>query len=67
MIEQLRRNDVVILSLAKALLRDAGIDVAVLDRHMSTIEGSVGALNQRLMVHVEDKTYARALIAEARI
>ena len=67
MIELLRSNDVVILSFAEALLRDAGIKSAVLDRHMSITEGSVGALNQRLMVRVEDETHARALIAEAGI
>ena len=67
MIELLRSNDMVILSFAEALLRDADIKCAVLDRHMSITEGSVGALNQRLMVRVEDETHARALIAEAGI
>jgi len=67
MIELLRSNDAVILSFAEALLRDAGIKCAVLDRHMSIAEGSVDALNQRLMVRVEDETHARALIAEAGI
>ena len=67
MIELLRSNDVVILSFAEVLLRDAGIKCAVLDRHMSITEGSVGALSQRLMVRVEDETPARALIAEAGI
>ena len=67
MIELMRSNDVVILSFTEVLLRDAGIKCAVLDRHMSTTEGSVGALNQRLMVRVEDETHARALIAEAGI
>ena len=67
MIELLRSNDVVIPSFAKVLLRDAGIKCAVLGRHMSITEGSVGALNQRLMIRVEDETHARALIAEARI
>ena len=67
MIELLRSNDVVILSFAEVLLRDAGIKCTVLDRHMSITEGSVGALNQRLMVRFEDETHARALIAEARI
>ena len=67
MIELLRSNDVVILSFAEVLLRDAGIKCAVLDRHMSNTDGSVAALNQRLMVRVEDETHARALIAEAGI
>ena len=67
MIELLRSNDVVILSFAEVLLRDTSIKCAVLDRHMSITEGSVGALNHRLMVRVEDETHARALIAEAGI
>ena len=67
MIELLRSNDVVILSFAEVLLRDASIKCAVLDRHMSNTYGSVAALNQRLMVRVEDETHARALIAEAGI
>ena len=67
MIELLRSNDVVLLSFAEVLLRGAGIKFAVLDRHMSITEGSVGALNQRIMVRVEDETHARALMAEARI
>ena len=67
MIELMRSNDVVMLSFAEVLLRDAGIKCAVLDRQMSITEGSVGALNQRLMVRVEDETHARALIAEAGI
>jgi len=67
MIELLRSNDVVILPFAEVLLREAGIKCTVLDRHISNSEDSVGALNQRLMVHVEDETYARALIAEAGI
>ena len=67
MIELLRSNDVVILSFAEVLLRDAGIKCAVLDLHMSKTDGSVGALNQRLMVRVEDETHSPTLIAEGRI
>ena len=60
MIELLRSNDVVILSFAEMFLRKAGINFVVLDRHKSITEGSGGALNQRLMVRVEDEIYARA-------
>ena len=67
MIELLRSNDVVILSFAEVLLRDTSIKCAVLDRHMSNTEGSVGALNQSLMVRVKDETHVRALIAEAGV
>jgi len=67
MIELLRSNDVVILSFAEVLLREAGIKCAVLDRHMSITGGSVGALDQRLMVPVVDEIHARVLIAGAGI
>ena len=67
MIELLRSNDVVILPFAEVLLLEGGIKCTALDRHISNSEGSVGALNQRLMVRVEDETHARALIAEAGI
>jgi len=42
--ELLRTNDVVRLSWAQALLRDAGIDCLVLDHHTSLVEGSIGAI-----------------------
>ena len=67
MIELLRSNDVVILSFAELLLRDTSIQCAVLDRHMSNTEGSVGALNQSLMARVKDETHILALITEAGI
>ena len=35
-------NDPVLLSFLEALLRDAGIEAAVLDRNISAVEGSIG-------------------------
>ncbi len=67
MIELLRSNDMVMLSWVEALLRDAGIESVLLDRHISVTEGSIGAFNRRLMVLDEDETEARALLAEADI
>ena len=63
--ELLRTNDVVRLSWAQALLRDAGIDSVILDHHMSLVEGSIGAIPRRLMVAEGDHDRARALIAAA--
>jgi hypothetical protein len=61
--ELLRTNDVVRLSWAQALLRDAGIDSLVLDQHTSLVEGSIGAIPRRLMVATRDHRRAAALLA----
>jgi hypothetical protein len=63
--ELLRTNDIVRLSWAQALLRDAGIDSVILDHHTSLVEGSIGAIPRRLMVAEGDHDRARALIAAA--
>jgi hypothetical protein len=63
--ELLRTNDVVRLSWAQALLRDAGIESVVLDQHTSLVEGSIGAIPRRLMVAERDHARARALVAAA--
>jgi hypothetical protein len=60
--ELLRTNDVVRLSWAQALLRDAGIDSVVLDQHTSLVEGSIGAIPRRLMVAEQDHQRAEALV-----
>lgn len=63
--ELLRTNDLVLISYAETLLRDAGIDVLVTDQNMSVIEGSLGVLPRRILVpnsRIED---ARKLIEEA--
>jgi len=48
--EILRTNDIVLISFAEALLRDAGIEALVLDQNMSVIEGSLGILPRRVLV-----------------
>ncbi|HEY4470461.1 MAG TPA: DUF2007 domain-containing protein [Stellaceae bacterium] len=63
--ELLRTNDVVRLSWAQALLRDAGIESVVLDQHTSLVEGSIGAIPRRLMVNERDHGRARELITAA--
>lgn len=65
--ELLRTNDVVLLSWLEALLADAGIDAQVLDMHMSILEGSVGALPRRLVVHDDDAAEARNIMDDANI
>ena len=63
--ELLRTNNVVRLSWAQALLRDAGIDSVVLDHHASLVDGSIGAVPRRLMVAERDHDRASALVAAA--
>jgi len=63
--ELLRTNDLVRLSWLQALLADSGIDCLVLDQHTSLVEGSIGAIQRRLMVAAQDHDRAQHLIAQA--
>lgn len=63
--ELLRSNDIVLLSFATAMLREVTIESVVLDSHMSSLEGSIGALPRRLMVSDADYDRARVLLDEA--
>jgi hypothetical protein len=63
--ELLRTNDWVRLSWLQALLAGVGIETVVLDTHASIVEGSIGAIQRRLMVADADLKRARAALAEA--
>ena len=63
--ELLRTNDLVRLSWVQALLADAGIECLVLDQHTSLVEGSIGAIQRRVMVQERDHGRAQRLLAEA--
>ena len=63
--EILRTNDLVVISYAEALLRDAGIDFLVVDQNMSVIEGSLGVLPRRVLVPSDAAAAARQLLADA--
>ena len=67
MVELLRSNDLVFLSWATAVLQDAGVEVLVMDQHMSVLEGSIGALPRRLMVIGDDVEPARRALREAGV
>lgn len=56
--EVLRSNDLVHLSWARATLEADGIDVLILDEHVSGIEGGINAFPRRMMV--EDALFERA-------
>lgn len=65
MIEVLRTNDLVVLSLAEATLSQGSIDHFIADRHMSALEGSAGFLQRRVLVADDQVAQARRLLADA--
>ena len=65
--ELLRSNDPVLLSYAGHLLAEAGIAHLVFDVHASAVEGSIGAIPRRLMVHADDLQNALAVLGNASL
>jgi hypothetical protein len=63
--ELVRTNDIVLVSAIGALLDGAHIHHLVLDQNMSIIEGSLGILPRRILVHEDDALAARKLLTEA--
>ena len=62
----LRTNNLVELTWARAMLRDAGIRSVVFDAHNSIAEGSIGAIPRRLMVDDIDESRADWVLRTAR-
>jgi hypothetical protein len=58
-------NDPVLLNYLTVLLQDAGIEAVVFDGNMSTVQGSLGAVSQRLAVPEDRWEAARRLLVEA--
>ncbi len=65
--ELVRTNDIVLISLIKALLKEQKIEYIVLDQNMSILEGSLGVLPQRIMTINDDHLRARRLLIDADI
>ncbi len=63
--ELLRSTDLVHLSWAKATLAADGIDVVILDEHVSGIEGGISAFPRRVMVDDDVFERARTLLRDA--
>ncbi|TPP10099.1 DUF2007 domain-containing protein [Rhizobium glycinendophyticum] len=63
--EIIRSNDVVLLSFAESLMRDAGIAVMIADQSMSILEGSLGMLQRRLLVDGDCVDQARRILTDA--
>ena len=60
----LRTTDLMQIVYAKALLSGEDIDCFEMDVHMSVLEGSIGILPRRLMVHGDDLPRARRVLIE---
>ncbi|MES2750444.1 MAG: DUF2007 domain-containing protein [Pseudomonadota bacterium] len=63
--ELLRTNDVVLMSAVGALLDGANIHHLVLDNNMSIMDGSLGVIPRRILVHEDDNADARRLLTDA--
>jgi hypothetical protein len=63
--ELVRTNDIVLVSAIGALLDGANIHHLVLDQNMSVIDGSIGVLPRRIVVHEDDDRQARQLLRDA--
>src|SRR5215207_5567712 len=63
--ELVRTNDIVLVSAVGALLDGANIHHLVLDQNMSVLEGSLGMLPRRILVHEEDHREARQILSDA--
>lgn len=65
MIELVRTNDLVAISLIESLFRQEEIRFLVTDQHMSVLEGSIGILPKRILVETEKEHAARRLLKDA--
>lgn len=64
-IELVRTNDLVVISLIEGLLTQEGVPYFVADQHMSAVEGSLGFLPRRIMIEAAQAARARRLLQEA--
>jgi hypothetical protein len=64
-IELVRTNDLVVISLIESLLTQESVPYFVADQHMSAVEGSLGFLPRRIMVDADQAARARRLLQEA--
>jgi hypothetical protein len=65
MAELVRTNDPSLIVIIEGLLSDAGIPYQVTDRNMSIIEGSISAIQIRILVPDEHEEVARKFLIDA--
>ena len=61
--ELVRTNDPVLLSWLTARLSGLDIEAVVLDTHTSVMEGSISAIQRRVMVESHNLVMARRILA----
>lgn len=64
-VELLRTNDLVLISVIEALFAGEGIGCFVADQYMSSVEGSLGFLPRRIMVVEDERARAREILRDA--
>jgi hypothetical protein len=67
MAELVRTNDLGVISAIEGLLSGADIPYAVTDRNMSVLEGSISAIQTRILVADENEAEARELLVDAEL
>ncbi len=65
MIEILRTNDLILISVVSSLFDESNIAYFIADQHMSVLEGSAGFLPRRVMVERDVESRARRLLTDA--
>jgi len=65
MLELTRTNNPVLISWLLSRLEEKGIPAVVLDTHTSVLEGSISAIERRVMVDDSDIAGARVVLWEA--
>ena len=67
MAELVRTNDLGVIAAIEGLLGGAGIPYQVTDRNMSVLEGSITAIQIRILVPDEHEEAARELLVDAEL
>ena len=65
LVEILRTNDLVLISVIESILTAERIAYFVADQNMAAVEGSLGFLPRRILVDAREEERARRIIAEA--
>ena len=67
MAELVRTNDPGVISVIEGLLAGAEIPYQVTDRNMAVLEGSISAIQVRILVADESEDEARELLTDAEL
>ena len=60
--EIIRTNDLILISRIRSILNDSAIQHELLDTHTSIIEGSINAIQKRIVVSDDDFIHSEKLI-----